>query len=182
MAQITDLLREIRSAGITIEVTNDSRGVSPGGSMSLDLVRNHRCFATLSIKSFHETNARFENIDTYRITHLTIDNAEPINLRTPKTGQQLWTEIYALINDRHRRATAFERPNTPNRNDRRQRHRRRHGRHRQAQISYSPALPTTEAQPKPQPAQSDKFYRGHHSRRYKEKFRRFPDHYYQATQ
>src|SRR3982750_1375862 len=92
MTQITDLLREIRSAGITIEVTNDSRGVSPGGSMSLDLVRNHRCFATLSIKSFHETNARFENIDTYRITHLTIDNAEPINLRAPKTGQQLWTE------------------------------------------------------------------------------------------
>src|SRR6185503_1997280 len=118
MAQITDLLREIRSAGITIEVANDSRGVSPGGSMSLDLVRDHRCFATLSIKSFHETHATFENIDAYRITHLTIDNAEPINLRAPKTGQQLWTEVYALINDRHRRATAFQRPDTSNGNGR----------------------------------------------------------------
>jgi len=183
MAQIADLLKEIRSAGITIQIDHDSRGVSPGGTMSLDLVRDHRCFATLSIKSIHEANASFNDVDNYRITHLTIDNAEPINLRTPKTGQQIWTEVYALISDRHRRATALHFPHQSHGNGRRHR-RRRWTQHNHRQINYSPApaVSSTEPQPLARPNQADKFYQGHNSRRYKEKFRRFPDHYYRAAQ
>ncbi len=179
MAQVTELLHEIRSAGITIQIDNDSRGVSPGGAMSLDLVRDHRRFATLSIKSMHETTASFDNIDAYRITHLTIDNAEPIDLRRPKTGTQLWSEVYALISDRHQRATAIHHPNQRNGNSHRHRRRGRHDQRRQ--ITHSPTQPSLETQPTQPPSQSDKFYRGHNSRRYKEKFRRFPDHYYRAA-
>ena len=178
MAQITDLLKEIRSAGITIEIDHDSRGVSPGGTMTLDLVRDHRCFATLSIKSIHEAHASFNDVDNYRITHLTIDSAEPINLRTPKTGQQVWTEVYALISDRHRRATALQCPSRNLSNNNGRRHRRRGGRRHRSQTSYSP---TPHLQPTPQPQQAEKFYQGHHSRRYKEKFRRYPDHYYRTA-
>src|SRR5438045_79083 len=94
MAQIKELLLQIRAAGIRIDITNDSRGVSPGGIMSLDLVRHDHRFATLSIRSFHEIGADFKNIDAYRITHLTIDNAEVIDFRSPKTAQQIWAEIY----------------------------------------------------------------------------------------
>lgn len=182
MAQIADLLNEIRAAGIKIDITSDSRGISPGGSMLLDLIRDHRRFATLSIKSFHELDGRFENIDAYRITHLTIDNAEIIDLRRPKTAREVWVEIYGLINDRYRRANEpHQRDRDRNFSNRRPRRRTCH-RPNHLQVTHSPAPPPSRADQQPsQSANADKFYRGHNSRRYKEKFRRFPDHYYQPA-
>ena len=173
MAHIADFLKQIRSEGIKIDITADSRGISPGGTMMLDLHRDTRIFATLALRTIHKNAAVFDQIDSYEITHLTIDNAEVINLRRKRTASDLWKEVHTLIQDRHFRAKAF----VPHSNNDRYQHRRRHHHphHRTHRTnSQNAALPSTP--------DSQHVYTEQASPRYKPRYRRrFPDHYYPTT-
>ncbi len=146
MTLISELLDQIRRANITIDITNDSRGVSPGGTIILDLVRRHQAFATLLIRTMHTAPHLVDDIESYKITEITIDSAEVINLRQHKTAAEVWNAIETLIRERHERAKRFLPPRNFNST-----HRNNHTAHR--------TFP----------------------RRYKQKYRRFPDRFYQTA-
>jgi len=163
MPLISNLLEQIRNAEITINVINDSRGVSPGGTMVLDLVRGHRCFATLMVRTLHPAaKEQFNNIDHYRITEVSIDNAEVIRIRKPTTAADLWTKLNSLLRDRHNRAKeALSR--LPRSNE---------------EAYHSQRVDRSE---QPHPSQPGCYQPPPHSRRYKQKHRRrFPDQFYRS--
>lgn len=162
MPLISNLLDQIRNAEITINVINDSRGVSPGGTMVVDLVRGHRCFATLLIRTLHPAaREQFGNINHYRVTEVSIDNAEVILIRQPTTAAELWAKLNSLLRERHNRAKeALSR--LPNSNE--SSHSRR-----------------PERSEQPHPSQAGCYQQPPYSRRYKQKHRRrFPDHFYRS--
>lgn len=165
MPLISDLLNEIRRAQITINIINDSRGVSPGGTMILDLVRGNRCFATLLIRTLHPVaKEQFNAVDNYSVTEVSIDNAEVLQIRRPVTAQELWTKLDTLLRERHIRAkealSRLPRSNTPS--------------HRYSERA--------ERSQQPHSSQPGCYQPPPYSPRYKHRHRRrFPAHFYRTA-
>jgi hypothetical protein len=153
MFPISQFFGEIETSGITLNIISDSRGISPGGTVILSLVRGDRSFATLLIRSLHQVN-RFDDIDSYQVTEVSIDNAEVIVIRKPTTATQLWKKLETLLDQRHAQAKAAL-SRLPNSNRR--------------------ELPQDSRQPHPS---RPGCYQARHSPRYKQRRRRFPDHFY----
>src|SRR5712691_5869831 len=100
MPQVSAFLQQIKSSFINAIILSDYRGISPGGTITLDLSRGHTPFATLVIRSLHPTTDQFANTDSYVITEVTIDNAEVIRLRKPTSAVNLWERVESLIQGR----------------------------------------------------------------------------------
>lgn len=121
MPPVTAFLEQIRSSFIKAIITTDSRGITPGGAVILDLSRGHNPFATLLIRSIHPRQDQYSTPESYRITEITIDNAEVIKLRRPVSPEELWQQVEKLIQDRHDRAIDAMR-NSPGTNHQRNGH------------------------------------------------------------
>jgi len=157
MPVISALINQIKHAQITVNIIHDSRGVSPGGTMVIELIRAHRCFATLLIRTLHPANKdQFNNIDSYSITEVSIDNAEVIVIRTPMAAYELWNQLDTLLRERHTRAK-----------------------------EALAQLPNSNPRPHQQPFSVNRAQNGHNRRpftRYRDRHkRRFPDRFYPAT-
>ena len=141
MPPVTAFLEQIRSSFIKAIITTDARGVTPGGTVILDLSRGHNPFATLLIRSIHPRQDQYSFPESYRITEITIDNAEVIKLRRPVSPEELWQQVEKLIQDRHDRAiNAMRNQTVPSQQENGHRHRAHRSRRYRQRNRHAGAL------------------------------------------
>jgi hypothetical protein len=108
MPPVNDFLKQIALSHVNVNILNDARASSPGGTMVLDLSRGRAPFATLAIRSIHPSDAEFPNPDSYLITEVTIDSAEVITIRKPTDASLLWLKVNSLIENHQHRPPPFQ--------------------------------------------------------------------------
>lgn len=107
MVTISQFTHEIDKAGLTFQITSDSRGNIPGNPVQISINRRDRPFTSITLRTLNPIDREIEDTDNYFITHAIVDDAATLRVRQNLSPNDLWRHVYSIRTNAINAPSAF---------------------------------------------------------------------------